>query len=93
MWFTGINYYKLAAEKYRDSIFTTITTIWKPCFRISSCELLHTVFLHTVLPRETTNREQQFHDLERLNGGIASLLYTNMNDYVLEQILSINECN
>ena len=29
MWFTGINY-KLAVEKDRDSIFTTITTIWKP---------------------------------------------------------------
>jgi hypothetical protein len=26
MWFTGINYYKLAVEKDRDSIFTTITT-------------------------------------------------------------------
>ena len=24
MWFTGINYYKLAVEKDRDSIFTTI---------------------------------------------------------------------
>jgi hypothetical protein len=32
MWFTGINYYKLAVEKDRDSIFTTITTIWKPDF-------------------------------------------------------------
>jgi hypothetical protein len=31
MWFTGINYYKLAVEKDRDSIFTTVnTTIWKP---------------------------------------------------------------
>jgi hypothetical protein len=30
MWFTGINYYKLAVEKDRDSIFTTITTILKP---------------------------------------------------------------
>jgi hypothetical protein len=27
MWFTGINYYKLAVEKDRDFIFTTITTI------------------------------------------------------------------
>ena len=34
MWFTGINFYKLAVEKDRDSIFTaTITTIWKPGFR------------------------------------------------------------
>jgi hypothetical protein len=33
MWFTGINYYKLAVEKDRDSIFTTITTIWKPGFK------------------------------------------------------------
>jgi hypothetical protein len=24
MWFTGINYYKLAVEKDRDSIFTSI---------------------------------------------------------------------
>jgi hypothetical protein len=32
MWFTGINYYKLAVEKDRDSNFTTITTIWKPDF-------------------------------------------------------------
>jgi hypothetical protein len=30
IWFTGINYYKLAVEKDRDSIFTTIKTIWKP---------------------------------------------------------------
>jgi hypothetical protein len=30
MWFTGVNYYKLAVEKDRDSIFTTITTIWQP---------------------------------------------------------------
>jgi hypothetical protein len=29
MWFIGINYYKLAVEKDRDSIFTTITSIWK----------------------------------------------------------------
>jgi hypothetical protein len=27
MWFTGINNYKLAVEKDRESIFTTI---WKP---------------------------------------------------------------
>ena len=27
MWFPGMNYYKLAFEKDRDSIFTTI---WKP---------------------------------------------------------------
>jgi hypothetical protein len=33
MWFTGINYYKLAVEKDRDSIFTTITTIWKAGFK------------------------------------------------------------
>jgi hypothetical protein len=31
MWFTGINYYKLAVEKDRDSIFTTI---WKPGFNV-----------------------------------------------------------
>jgi hypothetical protein len=29
MWFTGINY-KLAVEKDRYVIFTTITAIWKP---------------------------------------------------------------
>ena len=33
MWCTGINYYKLAVGKDRNSIFTTITTIWKPGFR------------------------------------------------------------
>jgi hypothetical protein len=33
MWFPGINYYKLAVQKDRDSIFTTITIIWKPGFR------------------------------------------------------------
>ena len=27
--FTGLNYYKLAVEKDRDSISTTITIIWK----------------------------------------------------------------
>ena len=31
IWFTGINYYKLAVEKDRDSIFTTI---WKPGLRL-----------------------------------------------------------
>jgi hypothetical protein len=30
MWFTGKNYYNLAVEKDRDSIFTTVTTILKP---------------------------------------------------------------
>jgi hypothetical protein len=29
MWFTGINYSKLAFEKDRDYIFTTVTT-WRP---------------------------------------------------------------
>jgi hypothetical protein len=28
MWFTGINYYKLAVEKDHD--YTIITSIWKP---------------------------------------------------------------
>jgi hypothetical protein len=32
MWFTGINYYKLTVEKDRDSIFTTIRTLWKSGF-------------------------------------------------------------
>jgi hypothetical protein len=37
MWFTVINYYKLAVEEDRDSIFTTM---WKPglCNRISNFE-------------------------------------------------------
>jgi hypothetical protein len=35
MWFTGINYYKLAVEKDRESIFT-ITTIWKPGLKTPS---------------------------------------------------------
>jgi hypothetical protein len=35
MWFTGINYYKLAVEKDRDSFFMTITTIWKPGFKVA----------------------------------------------------------
>ena len=38
MWFTGINYYKLAVEKDRDSNFTTITTIWKSGLKV---ELFH----------------------------------------------------
>jgi hypothetical protein len=28
MWFTGRKYYNLAVEKDRDSIFTTVTTIY-----------------------------------------------------------------
>jgi hypothetical protein len=36
MWFTGKNYYNLAVEKERDSIFTTITTKWNPGFTLSS---------------------------------------------------------
>jgi hypothetical protein len=32
IWFPGTNYYKLAVEKDRVSIFTTVTTIWKPGF-------------------------------------------------------------
>ena len=35
MWFTSINYSKLAVEKDRDSIFTTIRTIWKACLTVS----------------------------------------------------------
>ena len=35
MWFTGINYYKLAVEKDRDFIFTTM---WKP--DINNSEML-----------------------------------------------------
>jgi hypothetical protein len=38
MWFTGINYYKLAVEKDHDSIFTTITTIWEPGLRGRLCK-------------------------------------------------------
>jgi hypothetical protein len=38
MWFTGINYYKLAAEKDRDYIFTTITTIRKPVENEDLCQ-------------------------------------------------------
>ena len=30
MWFTGMSYYKLAVEKDSDSIFTTISSMWKP---------------------------------------------------------------
>jgi hypothetical protein len=30
MWFTSKNYYNLAVEKDRDSIFTTVTPIWNP---------------------------------------------------------------
>jgi hypothetical protein len=33
MWFTGINYSKLAVEKDRDSIFTTIMTIMETRFK------------------------------------------------------------
>jgi hypothetical protein len=33
MLLTGINYYKVAVEKDRDSNFTTITTIWKLGFK------------------------------------------------------------
>jgi hypothetical protein len=38
MWLTGINYYKLAVEKDRYSIFTTI---WKPNLyeRYGTCSL------------------------------------------------------
>jgi hypothetical protein len=34
MWFIGINCYKLSVEKDRDSIFTTITVIWKPGYAV-----------------------------------------------------------
>jgi hypothetical protein len=33
IWFTGKNYYNLAVEKDRESIFATATTIWKPGFK------------------------------------------------------------
>ena len=32
MWFTDMSYYKLAVEKDSDSIFTTISSMWKPGF-------------------------------------------------------------
>jgi hypothetical protein len=42
MWFTGINYYKLAVEKDRDSIFTTI----RPPVPIHICLLLVRTVAH-----------------------------------------------
>jgi hypothetical protein len=39
MWSTGINYYKLAVEKDRDSIFTTITTIYGNQVSLLMCRL------------------------------------------------------
>ena len=35
MWCTGINYYNLAVEKDRDSVFTTVATIWTPGLNVS----------------------------------------------------------
>ena len=32
MWFTGINYYKLAVERDRDSFYDRYDHIWKPGF-------------------------------------------------------------
>ena len=32
VWFTGINYYKLAVDKDRDRRDSIFTTIWKPGF-------------------------------------------------------------
>jgi hypothetical protein len=45
MWFTGINYYKLAVEKDRDPIFTTI---WKPDRNIC---ITHTVTIQNSLQK------------------------------------------
>jgi hypothetical protein len=46
MWFTGINYYKLAVEKDRDSFFMTITTIWKPGFKVAMLLQIKLATLH-----------------------------------------------
>ena len=43
MWFTGINYYKLAVEKDHDSIFTTM---WKPGFMINQGSTNHKARSH-----------------------------------------------
>jgi hypothetical protein len=45
MWFTGTNYYKLAVEKDRDSIFTTITIVWKPSLTNQNKVLSNIVYL------------------------------------------------
>ena len=44
MWFTGVNYYKLAVEKDRDSIFTTITTLLKSGFSQSLMYTNHSLY-------------------------------------------------
>ena len=43
-----INYYKLAVEKDRDSIFTTVTTIWKPDFSLNWCIRINQYFIYTL---------------------------------------------
>jgi hypothetical protein len=62
MWFTSINYYKLAVEKDRDSIFTTI---WKPGFKQSRKQVQTHIeargnILTTHLAREDTVRQLYF---------------------------------
>ena len=49
MWFTGINYYKLAVEKDRDSIFTTMTTAYgNQASRLPLCnQSIDTLFYET----------------------------------------------
>ena len=70
MRFTGINYYKLAVEKDRDSIFTTITTIWKQglifVFLFSSRLLLFSGLLslplRCLLPLDPSQHSMRTHD-------------------------------
>jgi hypothetical protein len=52
--YTGINIYKLAVEKGRDSIFTTIATIWKPDLRVVHIQwTLHCYWNQTKLINST----------------------------------------
>jgi hypothetical protein len=53
MWFTCINYYKLSVKKDRVSIFTTISTLWKPGLNqstISGMNQFLTSFNGVILP-------------------------------------------
>ena len=67
MWFTSINYYKLAVEKDRDSIFTTI---WKPGFKQSRKQV------QTHIEAREIFSQHILHARTRCVNCILSLLYT-----------------
>ena len=62
-----MNYHILAVEKHRDSVFTTITTIWKPGLRPVNC-----------IKTDIQNKSQRSHSSYRIKNKFPTAGYMNI---------------